>query len=139
MAHFKNICAAVLSDAEGASIHVRILLAGMSKMLANIAAAALALAPDIVVVGAAREDDDVAGEIRATHADAVVTQVGQPQNSEAFHPLLLGFPALKVIAIADDGSSGFVHELRLASTRLAELSSATLQAALRGEPPERTH
>lgn len=118
---------------------MRILLAGMSKMLANIVAAALALAPDVVVVGAAREDDDVAAEIRKTRADAVVTQALQPQNGEPFRPLLLGFPALKVIAMAADGSSGFVHELRLVSTCLAELSSGTLQAALVGEPPQQTH
>jgi hypothetical protein len=118
---------------------VRILLAGMSNMLANIVAAALALAPDVVVVGSASEDDDVAAEVRATRAEALVTQALQPESGEIFRPLLVCFPALKVIAIAGDGGSGFVHELRLASTRLAELSAAALQAALRGEPPQRTH
>jgi hypothetical protein len=68
-----------------------------------------------------------------------VTQAAEPQNGEAFRSLLLGYPALKVVAIGGDGSRGFVHELRLISTRLEELSSSTLQAALRGEPrPERS-
>ena len=118
---------------------MRILLAGMSQMLADVVAAALAFAPDIVVVGSAGEDDEVGAIVRTTRADAVVTQVLEPQNGEVFRPLLLGFPALRLIAIAGDGSSGFVHELRLVSTRLVELSSSTLQAALRGEPPPRTH
>lgn len=115
---------------------MRILLAGMSNMLANIVAAALA--PDVVVVGSAGEDDDIAAEVCATRAEALITQALQPENGELYRPLLIGFPTLKVIAIAGDGS-GFVHELRLASTRLAELSAGALQAALRGEPPQRTH
>jgi hypothetical protein len=108
-------------------------------MLANIVSAALVLAPDIVVVGSAGEDDDVAAEVRATRAEALVTQALRPENGEIFRPLLLGIPTLKVIAIAGDGGSGFLHELRLASTRLAELSAGALQAALEGEPPQRKH
>src|SRR5437868_332364 len=83
---------------------VRIILAGMSNMLANIVAAALA--PDIVVVGSAGEDDDVAAEVCATRAEALVTQALQPENGELYRPLLIGFPTLKVIAIAGDGGSG---------------------------------
>jgi hypothetical protein len=118
---------------------VRVLLAGMSQLLANIVAATLAVVPDVVVVGAEGEDDDVPAAVRTTHADAVVTQAVEPQNGEAFRPLLLGFPALKVIAIGGDGSRGFLHELCLVSTRLEELSSSSLLAALRGKPPPQTH
>jgi hypothetical protein len=118
---------------------VRVLLAGMSKLLANIVAATLALAPDIVLVGVNGEEEDVATTVSATRADALVTQANEPQDGEAFRPLLLGFPALKVIAIGGDGSRGFLHELRLVSTRLEELSSSSLLAALRGEPPPQTH
>jgi hypothetical protein len=112
---------------------VRILLAGMSNMLSNIVAAALAPAPDLMVVGSAAEKDDLAAQVRATRADAVVTWAIQPHDGEPFRPLLLGLPTLKVIAIAGDGSSGFVHEMRLVSSRLAEVSSSMLQAAVRGE------
>jgi hypothetical protein len=118
---------------------VRVLLAGMSELLANIVAATLALAPDIVLVGADGEDEDVLATVGATRADAVVTQAKEPQDGEAFRRLLLGFPALKVVAIGGDGSRGFLHELRLVSTRLEELSSSSLLAALRGEPPPQTH
>jgi hypothetical protein len=118
---------------------VRVLLAGMSKLLANIVAATLALAPDIVLVGVDGEDEDVVTTIGATRADALVTQANEPQDGEAFRPLLLGFPALKVIVIGGDGSRGFLHELRLVSTCLEELSSNSLLAALRGEPPPQTH
>jgi DNA-binding NarL/FixJ family response regulator len=135
MAHFSQMVPLIFYPTQREhQTHLRILLTGMSNMLANIVAAALAPAPDIAIVGSVGENHDVAAEVRAAHVDAVVAQTMQPQNGEAFRSLLLGFPALKVIAIADDGSSGFVHELRLVSSRLVELSSSTLQAALRGEP-----
>jgi hypothetical protein len=118
---------------------VRVLLAGMSKLLANVVAATLALAPDVVLVGGDGEDEDVLTTVGATRADALVTQANEPQDGDAFRPLLLGFPALKVIAIGGDGSRGFLHELRLVSTRLEELSSSSLLAALRGAPPPQTH
>jgi hypothetical protein len=103
----------------------------MSNMLADIVTAALAPAPDIVIARAANERRGIAAEVRATRPDAVITQTARPGNGEAFHGLLLSFPALKVIAIASDGSSGFVHQLRLMSSPVRELSAGTLQAALR--------
>jgi hypothetical protein len=136
MAHFCRLWSCYFARTEGASANVRVLLAGMSKLLANIVAATLAVAPDIVLVGAEGEDDEIPAAVRTTRADAVVTQSIEPQNGEAFRQLLLGFPALKVIAIGGDGSRGFLHELHLVSTRLEELSSNSLQAALRGEPPQ---
>jgi len=120
------------------TIQVRILLAGMSKMLANVVSAALAPAADIVVTGST-DADDLSAALRATNADAVVTPALRPENGEAFRSLLLGFPAVKVIAIARNGRSGYSHELQLASNRLTELSSSTLLGALRGDPSPRPH
>lgn len=109
---------------------MRILLAGMSNMRSNIITAALAQAPGIVVAGHVGEGQDLAFEIRMTRADAVIVQVRQPGTAEDFAILLRTFPALKVVAIDRTGSSGFVHQLRPYSTRLAELSADVLQSVL---------
>jgi hypothetical protein len=110
--------------------YVRILLAGMSNMLSSIVTAALAQAPDIVVVGRIGDDEDLASGIRLTSADAVILQTSDPGAGESFAPLLRSFPTLKVVAI-DRTGSGFVQQLHPYSTRIAELSANALQSALR--------
>jgi hypothetical protein len=118
---------------------MRILLAGMSNMLTSVINAALGESQDIIIAGATSEHDDLAARIRAAQADAVVMQVAKPSDPERFRPLLLSFPALKVIAITGDGKRGFLHEMHLRSIQLLGLSSATLLTALRGGRIKRTH
>jgi DNA-binding NarL/FixJ family response regulator len=115
---------------------MRILLAGMSTMLTGIVTAALEQSPDITIAGVASESNDLAAQVSSAHADAVVIQVSEPGDSALFRPLLLSFPALKVIAISSDGRGGFLHEMRPWSMRLVELSAATLVAALQAGPAQ---
>ena len=122
-----------LGALERISRDVRILLAGMSNMLSTIVTAAIAQAPDIVVVGRAGENEDLALKIGLTSADAVIVQADRPEAVKNFVPLFRGFPALKVVVIDGDCSSGFLHQLRLHSIRLPELSADLLQSVLRAE------
>lgn len=116
---------------------MRILLAGMSKMLANVITAALEQSPEMIIAGVTSEGDDLVASIRLAQADAVVMQVAEPSAALRYRNLLFNSPTLKVIAIASDGKGGFVHELRPCSTQLMELSAATLLEALRAPPDER--
>jgi hypothetical protein len=93
----------------------------------------------MIIAGSASEHDNLAVQIRVTQADAVLMQVAKPSDTVRFRPLLLSFPTLKVIAITSDGKRGFLHELRPRSTRLRELSAASLQAALCPAPLQQTH
>jgi hypothetical protein len=113
---------------------VRILLVGMSNLLCNIIIAALSQAPDIAVAGNVGDHEDIDLQIRLTSADAVIFQSTEPGSVENFASLLRHSPALKVVAIDGAANSGFVHQLRLCSIRLAELSAESLQSALRAEP-----
>lgn len=110
---------------------MRILLAGMSNMLSNIVTGALAHAPDIVVVGQVASYRDLAPDIHLTAADAVIVQARHPRSRATFIELLHTFPVLKVVAIDPTGSSGFLHQLRPYSTRVAEVSVDALLSALR--------
>ena len=110
---------------------MRILLAGMSNMLSNIVKAALAQAPDIIVLGHVADDGRLASQIRLTSADAVIVQTSHPSAAATFSELLHTFPALKVVAIDSAGSGGFLHQLRPYSTRLAEVAVKVLLSALR--------
>ena len=113
--------------------NVRVLLAGMSSMLSSIVTAAIAQSPDIVEAGQVGQNEDLALKIGLSNAEAVIVQTDQPGVAEQFLPLLRGFPALKVIAVDGDGSSGFLHQLRPNSIRLPELSADLLQSVLRAQ------
>jgi hypothetical protein len=103
----------------------------MSNMLSDIVAAAVAHASDITVAGQVGENGDLAAKVRLVGADAVIVQSDQPHAVEIFAALLHNFPALKVIAIRGDCSSGYLHQLRPYSIRLPELSADLLRSALR--------
>jgi hypothetical protein len=59
-----------------------------------------------------------------------------PGNADALLPLLWDCPAVRVLAIDCNCGNGFMHELRLRATRLADLSAAGLAAAVRGGGPQ---
>ncbi len=110
---------------------MRILLAGMSNMLSNIVAAALAQAPDIVIAGRVADEAELAAGIRSQSADAVIVQTGEPGTPARFAALLQGFPSLKVVAIDPSGMRGALHQLRPYSLHFTEVSVDTLLSALR--------
>jgi hypothetical protein len=112
---------------------VRVLLVGMSNMLSDILTGVLVRAPDIVVAGNVGEDEDVAAEIRSAGVDALILQSSQPGESESFASLLRNFPSLKVLAIDATGRSGFVHQLRPYSVRIAQLSADAVLSVLRAD------
>ncbi|HTW25850.1 MAG TPA: hypothetical protein VME92_01880 [Acetobacteraceae bacterium] len=110
---------------------MRILLAGMSSLLVGIVTAVFAQMPDAVVAGSVGEGEDLASRVRRTGSDVVVMQVQHPGNAAEFEALLRQFPALRVIAIAARGNDGFLHELRLHTEKLPDLSLVSLRDAIR--------
>jgi hypothetical protein len=110
---------------------IRILLAGMPRMLVDIV-------KDVI---ASHEDIDVAGEIEGhtgllaaamqTQADVVVLREAAGGASEIYHELLRGCPKLKILAITADGRRGFLHRLQPRVVALGELSSSSLIDAIR--------
>jgi hypothetical protein len=108
-------------------------------MLSGIVTAALEQSPDMTIAAVASESNDLAAQVGAAKADAVVIQVAEPSESARFRPLLRSFPGLKVIAITHDGKGGFLHEMRPWSMQLVELSAATLLTALQASPERSMH
>ena len=112
---------------------MRILLADMTAMLASIIDVVLGGAPDLVVAGRSRAGDDLVAQIRLAHADVMMMSSPDPGNIDNLVALLGNCPSLRVLAIAADCSSGYVHELRPHSTRIANISAEVLVAAVRGQ------
>jgi chemotaxis response regulator CheB len=110
---------------------IRILLAGMPRLLLDVLHQVIASEPDMAVVGrVGRRDLDTA--IRRTRADVLL--VGQKSGVEqhVYVRLLMQRPHLRIVAIADNGRNGSRYELRPRRIRLHEMSAHALRSAIRG-------
>ncbi len=106
----------------------------MSNLLATIVTGALAPFPDMVVAGRVDGEFDLSAQIRSEQADVVMMPATEPDRAADFEPLLREFPMLKVVAIRVGGDRGCLHELRVYSLPLAELSADALNTVLRAAP-----
>jgi DNA-binding NarL/FixJ family response regulator len=97
----------------------------------------IAAEPDMAVIGVV-DDDDLPVAVRRARADVVV--VGQDAQAErdCYLRLLLRHPHVKVLAISDNGKSGWLYELRPRRISLGKISARTLAAAIRGRVPLRS-
>jgi hypothetical protein len=111
---------------------VRVLLAGMPRMLADIISAIVASQTDFELVG------DVVGTaglaLAASQAAAdILIRGGRLQRRQALR-LLWRAPRMKIVTIDPDGHGGVLYELRLDCAVLDEISPIALVAAIRGGP-----
>jgi DNA-binding NarL/FixJ family response regulator len=113
-------------------IELRILLADMTTMFASILCAALGETPGLTVAGQCTAADDLLSRIREVGADVLIVQSSDPGDVTRLLPLLRDCPTLRVLALTANCGGGFVHELRVHSTRLTDLSAAGLGAAAQG-------
>lgn len=108
-------------------------MARMPNMVANIVTSALATAPDVTVANYVKDIGELDAELRATAADAVIVHDNRAGDRTEIERLLRRFPALRVVTIDASGRSGLLHQLRLCSVSLDDLSGDLLQRALRGD------
>lgn len=95
----------------------------------------------MVVIGVL-DDGELDGElpaaVRRARPDVVV--VGQDAQAErdSYLRLLLRHPHVKVLAIADNGKTGSLYELRPRRVSLGNISARTLTQAIRRRAPQRS-
>jgi DNA-binding NarL/FixJ family response regulator len=109
---------------------IRILLGRMSPLLLDMLHNVVASNPDMAVVGHVG-DADLLTTAKRTRADVIL--VGRQVNDEReqYGQLLLRRPRLKVLAIAHDGRTGSLYELRPRRVPLGQLSADALCRAIR--------
>ena len=111
---------------------VRVMVAGMPRMLADIVRTIVASQDDLEFAG---EADGIAGIARAAKGaepDVVILGGARSVSKAEYDSLLYTWPRVRIVAIAPDGRHAAFHELRPHVTQLGEVSPATLIAALRG-------
>lgn len=125
---------AMIANAKGDPLkQIRILLAGMPKLMIEILRHSIAAEPDMTVVEVAH-GDDLGSAAQRMCADVVV--VGRKSNERAdYSRLLRQQPRLRVLTIEDSGKTGALYELRPRRIPLGEISAHTLSKAIRGRGP----
>ena len=104
-------------------------------MLLDVVDHIIASTPDMVVAGRIAGDGDLLAEARRAHANVVLVEHRADGKSEPYDALLRRRPRLKVLALAPDGRTGCLYEMRPKCIPLGAMSTAALRDAIRGRTP----
>ena|SRR6516225_2461277 len=114
---------------------VRILLAEMPRMLMDIIKGIIATQRDFAVVGEVSVRNRVPRALADTRADVMIVGPQATTETEDYSTLLYQSPRMKIIAITAGGQEAVLHVLRPHVIQVADVSPASLIAAIRGTPP----
>jgi DNA-binding NarL/FixJ family response regulator len=109
---------------------IRILLAGMPRMLLDMITDIVGLHAGMMVAGEMQDTTDIRAAAKKNRADVVILNepaIGPPQNYEE---ILYSRPRLGVLSITSDGRQFFLHKLRPVRTALGEVSPEGLVHAI---------
>lgn len=113
---------------------IRVLLAKMPALMLDIIHHVVAAEPDMAVIGVV-DDGELPAAVGRARADVVVVGHDARAERDSYCQLLLRHPHVKVLAISDNGKSGWLYELRPRRTSLGKISARTLTQAIRRRGP----
>jgi DNA-binding NarL/FixJ family response regulator len=108
-------------------------------MLLDILSHVVASEPDMVVAGWVKDGEDLLAAARRARANVILVGQAAEDERETYASLLGARPTLKVVAIAGDGKTGLLYELRPQRVPLGEMSADALRRAIRGRPQSTTN
>ena len=112
-----------------------VLLADLPRMLEDMVSSVLEPHPDVRVVRGAAHDRDLIRAAAACGARVVVVTRRDPADLEEVDPHLAQAAAVSIVASAADGAWACLYRLRPDVTRLEDLSTAKVLAALATATP----
>ena len=113
---------------------IRILLAGMPRMLLDILSDIVASEPNMTIVCCVTDSENLLAAAQRTHANVIIVGQSAGDEGQQYIPLLFRRPRIKVVAIAGDGRTGLLYELRPQRIPLSQMSADALLRAIRGQP-----
>ena len=113
---------------------IRIILGRMPNMLIDILSHIVASERDMVIVGSAKNHENLLTVAQRTRAGVVLVEQTAEDERQKYAFLLLRRPWTKVVAIAGDGRPGLIYKLCLHRIPIGEMSVDTLRKAIRGQP-----
>jgi hypothetical protein len=103
-------------------------------MLLDILGHVVASERDMVIAGQVADDENLLSAVRRTRADVILVRQAVEDERRKYASLLFARPKLRIVAIARDGSTGLLYELRPQRIALGRLSADALRRALREQP-----
>ena len=113
---------------------VRVLVAGMPRMLTDIVRNIVTSQPDLVFVGEAEGVACLAWIATQSPVDVLVIGAAAVQDATGYTDLLYQHPKMSIVAIDADARGAQIFDLRTHVSHLGEISPTTLVAALRRRP-----
>ena len=110
---------------------IRVLVSGLPRMLRDIVSGVLESQPDMQVVGAAAEKNELDRAILATSADVLVLGCEEAELAQTGNALLASHPFLEILAVGADGKRSFLYHLEPAAVSLGEVSPRLLMDSIR--------
>jgi DNA-binding NarL/FixJ family response regulator len=110
---------------------VRVVLAGLPRMLADIVHRVLTEAPDLEITHTLAEFEGLMDTLDLGDTDVVVTGHGPNGNLEQFATILRAHPSLRIFALEGDGRRAVMYELQPHSVPLGDVSPEGLIEAIR--------
>ena len=111
--------------------HIRVVLAGLPRMLRDIVQRVLADAPDLDVIHSPEGLERLMDTLKEHDPDVVVTGLGPAQRIEQFAALLRAHPSLRILALEGDGRRAVMYELQPHAVPLGDVSTEGLIDAIR--------
>jgi DNA-binding NarL/FixJ family response regulator len=109
---------------------IRVLLAGLPRIMREIVEHALGDASDMEVVGAVDAFGDLAGALADARPDVLVVGIDESE-APRLDRFLYETPRLSCLAIAGDARRAFLYELRPRAKPLGDVSPTGLVQAIR--------
>jgi hypothetical protein len=113
-------------------VRIRVFLGPMPAILRDILDETFGSQDDVILVGTSNEDAALRDAVDALSPDVVVVGIEQHDRADGYVDLFREHPDLRLLAIRNDVRSAAIHEFRVRRCVVAELSSATILAAIRG-------
>ena len=109
---------------------IRVMIAGLPRVLRDILEAVIARQDDITLVGVAG-DDDLLEVMRSVRPDAVILRQDASPLPDLGRRILRQDNDVKVFGVAEDGRRTFLYEVKIETTPVGEVSPEELLDALR--------
>lgn len=117
---------------------IRILLAGMPRLLEDIVEHMLNVQSDMHVVGTVVPHGAAAAALvealADTPADVVVLGLSEEAEASTYDALLFANPRLRLLAVVGDGRGAFLYELQPSRVPLGVVSPEALVDVIRAAP-----
>jgi hypothetical protein len=112
-------------------LRIRIVLAALPRMLADIVESVVAAQPDMVLSSRVAGGAGLAGTLREEKPQVLIVGLSADEDAAHYDDLLFEHPRMKVLAITSTGRESILSELRPVRHAIGNVSPEGLMDAIR--------